>query len=168
MKVKNLNSHIEHIITGYKQQFGLYQQLLELARQQETAALSGESDPDRVLEGFQQRGEVIQSIIELDRNISRHKEAVMDLLHLKEFRLDEGRELIHAHLREELEEQRAAVERVIRAIIETDRKNAEALNDLKQDVAKELRSIQQYHDVQQTYFDRPEKFPEPRFFDKKK
>jgi hypothetical protein len=168
MKVNNLNSHIEHIVNGYKQQLGFYQQLLELARQQETAALSGEPDPDRVLEGFQQRGEVIQSIIELDQNISQHKEAVMNLLHLKEFRLDKGQDLIHVHLRKELEEQRTTIEQVIRAIIETDLKNEEALKNLMQDVAKELRSIQQYHDIQQTYFDRPEKFPEPRFFDKKK
>ena len=168
MKVKNLNSHIEHIVTGYNQQFGLYQQLLELARQQETAALSGEPDPDRVLEGFQQRGEVIQSIIEIDRNILQHKEAVMNLLHLKEFNLEKVKDLVHINLRDEMDEQLKAIERVIRGIIETDRKNVMVLENLKQDVAKELRSIQQYHDVQQTYCDRPEKFPEPRFFDKKK
>lgn len=168
MKVKNLNSHFEHIVNGFKQQHKCYQQLLGLARQQETMISESDPDLDMVQEIFRQKSEVINNIKELENNISQHKEAVMNLLHLKEFKIDKVQDLIHANLRKELDEQRTAIQQTIQAIIETDRKNEEALKNLKQDVAKELRSIQQYYDIQQTYFDRPEKFPEPRFFDKKK
>jgi len=166
MKVKNLNSYIEHIVSGYKQQYQCYRQLLELSQQ--LTDLVSENALDMVQEVLLKQEDVIKNIKELDQNISQHKEAVMNLLHLKEYKLDKVQDLIHVNLRKELDGQRAAIEQIIKVIIETDRKNEEVLKNLKHDVVKELKSIKQHYNLQQTYFDRPEKFPEPRFFDKKK
>lgn len=166
LKVKNLNNHIEHIVNGYKQQYLCYQQLLQLS--QRHTSLTSENNIDEILEILRQKEEVINSIKELDQNISLHKKVIMDLLHLNEFHLDKVQDLIYINLRNELNEQRAAIEHIITTILETDQKNEEDLRNLKRDVAKELKSIQQHHELQQTYFDLPEKFPEPLFFDKKK
>lgn len=166
MKVKNLNSHIEHIVNGYKQQQQFYRQLLELS--QLLADRITENALDRVQEVLLKKDDLIKNIQEIDQNISQHKEAVMNLLHLKEFIVDKVQDLIHVNLRKELDEQRTAIQQTIQTIIETDRKNEEALENLKQDMARELRGIQQHYDIQQIYLDRPEKHPEPRFFDKKK
>lgn len=166
MKVKNLNSHIEHIVNGYRQQYHFYQQLLQLAGRQ--SLLVSENDIEEIQEVLCQKGEVINSIREIENNISQHKEAVKNLLHIKEFKLDKVQELIQINLRNELNALREAHEKIINQIIETDRKNEETLKNCTQDVVKELKSIQQHYDIQQAYFDRPEKFPEPRFFDKKK
>lgn len=170
MKVKNLNSHIEHIINGYKQQYRRYEQLLALSQQ--LLNRPADSNSADYIESFEQnlrkRSEIIDNIKEIENNISMHKEAVMDLLHLKEFNLEKVQDLVYPNLREELEEQRRSIEQAIKEIIDTDRKNEEALKTQMMNVTSELRSIQQHYELQQTYLDRPEKFPEPRFIDKKK
>ena len=156
MKVKNFNSHIEHMINGYKQQQQYYRQLLELSQQ--LPDLVAENGLDKVQEVLLKKDDLIKNIREIDQNILQHKEAVMNL----------GQDQIYVDLRKELDEQRMVMQQTIQAIIETDRKNEAALENLKQEMARELRGIQQHYDLHQIYFDRPEKHPEPRFFDKKK
>ncbi len=166
MKVKNLNSEIEQIVRGYKQQYQYYQDLLQLSRQLE--ALISADDVEDVQQLLLKRNEIIERIKVVEDNLSIHREAVMALLHLKEFNLEKVQDLIHADLRKELTEQREAIEQLIKAIIRLDSKNEEALKNHLQDVAGELKNIHQYYEIRKAYIDRPEKFPEPRFIDKKK
>ena len=56
MKVKNLNSHIEHIVNGYKQQYQFYKELLLLAVQQ--GVLIFDKSIDELQETFQKRNEI--------------------------------------------------------------------------------------------------------------
>ena len=170
MKVKNLNSHIEHIINGNKQQNQCYQQLLELSQQilhqlEDSISANYIESIEQVLH---KRGEIVNSIKEIERNITTHKEAIMGLLHLKEFNLERVEDLINPNLIKELHEQKEATMRIIKTIIDSDSKNAEVLKNQRQNVADELRSIQQHFEIQQVYLDRPERFPESRFIDKKK
>ncbi len=181
MKVKNLNNHIQHIVTGYKQQATLYVKLLQMAQRLETiltaeSAMTDEGDTaggSENLSGHLQqimsdRSRTIDDIIRLDEDIRPHREAVMNILHLKEFDLSRVQDLIHADLRKDFFEQQKLLEKLIIEIMETDRKNETVLNNRMQDVAAELKKIKQHHRIQQTYLDRPEKYPEPRFIDSKK
>lgn len=164
MKVKNLNSHIEHIISGYKQQYPYYKQLLQLSLKMQTIVF--DTNIEEIEQIFTARIEVINNIEEIEKNIVSHKEAVMNLLHLKEFNLEKVLDLIYADLKKELYEQKEVLEQLINAIIESDRKNEEVLNNqLKDNVSEQIR-IKQHFGIQQVYLDRPEKYPEPRFFDK--
>jgi len=131
MKVKNLNTHIEQIINGYKQQYQCYQQLLELSQQlsnqlEDSISANYIESIEQVLH---QRGEIVDSIKEIEGNIATHKEAVMGLLHLREFNLEKVENLIHTDLRKELQEQEEAARQIIKAIIDSDSKNAEALKN---------------------------------------
>ncbi|MHB9094789.1 MAG: flagellar export chaperone FlgN [Eubacteriales bacterium] len=166
MKVKNLNNHIEHIVEGYKQQLQYYEKFLILAKKQQSITAIG--DIQVLQEVLQKRSETIDSIIEIDKSVSLHKEAAMNILHLKEFQLDKVVDLIHPDLRKELETQTEAIRQVINGIFDVDRKNAELLKNEMSKAANERNKIQQHFEMQQAYLDRPEKFPEPRFVDKKK
>lgn len=133
MKVKNLNTHIEQIINGYKQQYQCYQQLLELSQQ-----LSNQLEDSisaNYIESIEQvlhkRGEIADSIKETEGNITTYKEAVMELLHLKEFNLEQVQDLIHANLRKELQEQEEIARQIIKAIIDSDSKNAQFIDKKK-------------------------------------
>lgn len=177
MKVKNLNNHVEHIISGYKQQYLLYQQLVQISRQFSqqltlqvgTPVADGDGLREELIQQImQKRTELVENIKELDSNISLHKEAIINLLHLKEFNLGNVQELIHANLRQELHEQVVNLGQVIRSVMETDNKSRETIKVLQQNISKKLKNINRHFELQQAYLDRPEMFPEPRFLDKKK
>jgi hypothetical protein len=114
------------------------------------------------------RGRIIKDITKLEEDIRPHKESVMNILHLKEFNLDKVQDLINADLRKDFFEQKRVMEKIIKEIIEIDHNNQTTMENIMQDVSAELKKIKQHHQIQQTYLDRPEKFPEPRFLDSKK
>lgn len=114
MKVKNLNIHIKDIIAGYRQQYQYYQELMDLSQQ----LLHQLGDPisadylegvDRIL---RERGKVIDNLKEIEADIKTHQEAVMGLLHLREFNLEKVEALIHTDLRKELREQEEAAGKI--------------------------------------------------------
>lgn len=166
MKVKNLNSHIEHIVTGYKHQYQRYTELLKLSQQLEDMIKA--KDISGVETAVAKKGEIIQNIKEIEGTVMAHKEDVMSLLHLKEFNLAKVSELIRANLLADLEKETMLIQQVIQEIVALDRRNEEGIRSLMQSLGKELKSIHQHFGIQQAYLDRPEIFPEPRFFDKRK
>ena len=181
MKVKNLNNHIQHIVTGLKQQGQLYVKLLQMSQKlgktlAEDSAKSADGDiadtsetlSVHITEIMSDRRLIIKDIAKLEEDIRPHKEAVMNILHLKEFNLDKVQDLINTDLRKEFFEQKRVIEKMIKEIIEIDHNNQATMENRMQDVAAELKKIKQHHQIQKTYLDRPEKFPEPRFLDSKK
>ncbi len=170
MKVKELNSHIIQIVDGYKQQHRCYQQLQQLSGQLfgKLEALVAADDAGAIQQVLLERGELIDAIERINKNVSAHQEEVVNLLHLKEFNLEKVQDLIHPTLRKELREQQEAIEQVIKAIIDLDSGIGEILKKQKQNVTGELKKIQQCFELRRAYLDRPAKFPEPRFIDKKK
>ena len=169
MKVKNLNNHIRHIVTGFEQQALLYTKLLKFSRELERqlADGTGEGFPENISSIIKQRSGIINDIIKIDEDIEPHKKAVMSILHLKEFNLNRVQDLIFPELRKSFFEQKQIIEKIIKQLIEIDQRNEAALKDNMQGLAMELKKIKQHHQIKQTYLDSPEKFPEPRFLDKK-
>ncbi len=166
MKVKNLNSHIEHIVNGYKQQNLLYQKLLH-----ETKSLAehiSNVDTVAIIDTVAAREQLILSIKELDENINGHRQAVMELVHLKDFNLDRVGELVHPALRQEYDEQCGQIKALLSELVQLDKLNQERLQANIKDAKSEFRKINQHHEIQQVYLDRPERYPEARFLDKLK
>ncbi|WP_418791002.1 hypothetical protein [Phosphitispora sp. TUW77] len=187
MKVKILNNHIQHIVTGFKQQCHFYVKLLQMSQKlgkivSEVSAKDDDDDgavtgdityklnilPEQINEIMSERALIINNIARLEEDIRPHKEAVMNICHLKEFSLDRVQDLINADLRKEFFEQIKLIQKIIKEIIEIDHVNEMALQKNMHNLAAELKKIKQHHQIQKTYLDRPEKFPESRFIDSKK
>ncbi|ADG83610.1 flagellar protein FliT [Thermincola potens] len=166
MKVKNLNSHIEHIINGYQQQSVFYEQLRNLSRQlRELIETDNWQEIGRALDA---RADIIKNINEINSDMEPHKKAVMELLHLKEFNLAKVQDLIYPQFRRKLEEGTQKIKDLLKEIVTWDRQNMKIMEEHKISISQELKQIKQYREFQQAYLDRPEMFPEPVFFDKKK
>lgn len=165
MKVKNLNSHIEHIINGYQQQSVFYEQLRNLSRQlRELIETDNWQEIGRALDA---RADIIKNINEINSDMEPHKKAVMELLHLKEFNLAKVQDLIYPQFRRKLEEGTQKIKDLLKEIVTWDRQNMKIMEEHKISISQELKQIKQYREFQQAYLDRPEMFPEPVFFDKK-
>lgn len=138
MKLKNLNTHIEHMVEGYKQLSGYCRQLLELTQKLSSApSVELQQGLEQTL---QQRDEIINRITEIGNDISLHREAVMAALHLKEFSLEKVSDFIYPQLREELKKQRKLIEDITMQIADTDLNCGEAiLNIIKSQLFPELR-----------------------------
>ncbi|KNZ70116.1 hypothetical protein Tfer_1257 [Thermincola ferriacetica] len=166
MKVKNLNSHIEHIINGYQQQSVFYEQLRNLSRQlRELIETDNWQEIDKALDA---RADIIKNINEINSDMEPHKKEVVELLHLKEFNLAKVQDLIYPQLRRKLEEETQKIKDLLKEIVTWDRQNMKIMEEHKISISQELKQIKQYREFQQAYLDRPEMFPEPVFFDKKK
>lgn len=166
MKVKNLNSHIEYIINGYRQQYLLYEGLLILAKQgEETLPLK---EPQRWQEIMEHRSALANNIEEIGKDILGHKKVVMNMLHLTKFSLEEAESLIYESHKRGFQEIVEKIRLIIQEIIATDKRVEANIKKTMKEMSAERKDIKQHFQLQKTYLDRPEEFPEARFFDQKK
>jgi len=84
MKLKKVNTSIEQIVDVYK----------------------------RLTDYYQQLNQITDSIKKAENDLSVHRQAVMDILHLKEFNLEKVSDLIYPQLWEELNTQMNLVEQL--------------------------------------------------------
>lgn len=95
MKLKKVNTSIEQIVDVYKRLAVYYRQSQELMHQQ---------------------NQINDSIKKAEDDLAAHRQAVMDILHLKEFNLEKVRDFIYPQLWEELYIQKNLVEQLEKQI----------------------------------------------------
>jgi len=151
LKDSILNLVLRRMAQGYEEQIPCYEQMYDLALQQEETLREEEVNTDRLMELINRRQEIIDNLEELNGDISRLKAEVCTSLGIDQFIISKIRERITGPGVEDLAEVVNRLAAILQKIKELDKKNEETLRQRIKETKDKLTELQNAKKANKAY-----------------
>lgn len=151
MKDSILNLVLRRMAQGYEEQIPSYEQMYALALQQEETLREEEVNTDQLVELINRRQDIINSLEEVNEEISRLKGEVCTALGIDEFIMSKIRERITGPGVEDLAEVVNRLAAILQKIKELDKKNEETLRQRIKETKDKLTELQNAKKANKAY-----------------
>lgn len=135
----------------YERMLPYYEQMYSLALEQEKTLQQEMTDTERLIELIEQRQDLINSIEEINRGISLHKNEVCKVLGIEEFRISVIKENVTGSGVQEFEQSLLKITQLLQKIKDLDQKNEETLRQRINETKEKLKQIHNSKKANQAY-----------------